>query len=47
MTFAESERRASQQEVDSAMKWLERRKSTDSNGILGQIDETLYRKRNS
>ncbi|KAI6184058.1 C2 domain-containing protein [Aphelenchoides bicaudatus] len=47
MTFSETERRASQQEIDSAVHWLERRKSTDSNGAFGQLDESLYRKRNS
>jgi hypothetical protein len=41
------ERRASQQEIDCAVQWLQRRKSTDLNGMLGQIDHTLYRKRNS
>ncbi|KAI6242689.1 C2 domain-containing protein [Aphelenchoides fujianensis] len=49
-SFVESERRTSQQEIacNAAVQWLqERRKSTDASGILGAIDESLYRKRGS
>lgn len=65
MTFNESERRrVSEQDMNGAMQWLERRNSTASNEskpifirilshnfkfflAIGQLDETLYRKRNS
>ncbi|CAD5211044.1 unnamed protein product [Bursaphelenchus okinawaensis] len=43
----ENERRASQQEIDSALQFLERRQSSGSNGVVGNIQPDLYRKRGS
>ncbi|CAD5215289.1 unnamed protein product [Bursaphelenchus xylophilus] len=45
--MVESERRASQQEIDSALHFLERRQSSGSNGVIGNIQPDLYRKRGS
>ncbi|KAI6196892.1 C2 domain-containing protein [Aphelenchoides besseyi] len=50
IAFSEVDRRTSQQEIacNAALQFLqERRKSSDSNCILGAIDETMYRKRGS